>query len=174
MTAHTTGGGATDLLLDAYEAANRDTPIAPRRFTVTHGNFPDARAIERARAMGVAFDSQPAWLHFDGAAIKNAFGPARMRDFLPLRSLTDRGVVVAGGSDHMIRFDSRTAINPFHPFFGMWMAVTRKTQDGSVLGPDERVTREQALRMWTVNGAWMTFEETRRARSNPASSRTSS
>ena len=59
MTAHTTGGGATDLLLDAYEAANRDTPIAPRRFTVTHGNFPDARAIERARATGRRFDSSP-------------------------------------------------------------------------------------------------------------------
>jgi predicted amidohydrolase YtcJ len=159
MTAHTTGGGATDLLLDAYEAANRDTPIAPRRFTVTHGNFPDARAIDRARAMGVAFDSQPAWLHFDGAAIKNAFGPARMRDFLPLRSLTAAGVIVAGGSDHMIRFDSKTAINPYHPFFGMWMAITRKAQDGTVLNPDERVTREQALRMWTLNGAWMTFEE---------------
>ena len=94
MTAHTTGGGATDLLLDAYEAANGDQPIAPRRFTVTHGNFPDRRAIERARAMGVAFDSQPAWLHFDGAAIKNAFGPARMRDFLPLRSLIKAGVPV--------------------------------------------------------------------------------
>jgi hypothetical protein len=167
MTAHTTGGGATDLLLDAYEAANRDTPIAPRRFTVTHGNFPDARAIERARTMGVAFDSQPAWLHFDGAAIRNAFGPARMRDFLPLKSLTDRGVVVAGGSDHMIRFDARTAINPFHPFFGMWMAITRRTQDGSVLGPDERVTREQALRMWTLNGAWMTFEETQKGSIEP-------
>ena len=159
MTAHTTGGGATDLLLDAYEAANQDQPIAPRRFTVTHGNFPDLGAIERARGMGVAFDSQPAWLHFDGAAIKNAFGPARMRDFLPLRSLTNAGVIVAGGSDHMIRFDSREAINPYQPFFGMWMAISRKAQDGTVLGPDERVTREQALRMWTLNGAWMTFEE---------------
>jgi predicted amidohydrolase YtcJ len=159
MTAHTTGGGATDLLLDAYEAADRDRSILPRRFTVTHGNFPDARAIGRARALGVAFDSQPAWLHLDGAAIKNAFGPARMKDFLPLKSLIDAGVVVAGGSDHMIRFDARTAINPFNPFFGMWMAITRRTQDGTVLGAEERVTREQALRMWTVNGAWMTFEE---------------
>jgi predicted amidohydrolase YtcJ len=41
----------------------------------------------------------------------------------------------------------------------MWMAITRKTRDGSVVGPTETVTREQALRMWTLNGAWMTFEE---------------
>jgi predicted amidohydrolase YtcJ len=159
MTAHTTGGGATDALLDAYEAANRERPIADRRFTVTHGNFPDRNAIDRARRMGVAFDVQPAWLHLDGAAIKDVFGPARMRDFLPLRSLLHAGVMTAGGSDHMIRFDSRNAINPYNPFFGMWMAITRKTTDGMVLGPDETVTREQALRMWTLNGAWLTFEE---------------
>jgi predicted amidohydrolase YtcJ len=159
MTTHTTGGGATDALLDAYEAADRDRSIASRRFTVTHGNFPDAQAIARARRLGVAFDSQPAWLHLDGAAIKDVFGPARMSHFLPLRSLIDAGVVVVGGSDHMIRFDSRHAINPFNPFFGMWMAITRKTADGSVLGADQAVTREEALRMWTLNGAWLTFEE---------------
>jgi predicted amidohydrolase YtcJ len=159
MTAHTTGGGATDALLDAYEAADHDHSIADRRFTVTHGNFPNAQAIERARRLGVAFDSQPAWLHLDGAAIKDVFGPERMRDFLPLKSMFDAGVVVAGGSDHMIRFDSRNAINPYNPFFGMWMAITRKTTDGAVLGPDQAVTREQALRMWTLNGAWMTFDE---------------
>jgi predicted amidohydrolase YtcJ len=159
MTAHTTGGGATDALLDAYEAANRDRPIADRRFTVTHGNFPNPQAIERARRLGVAFDSQPAWLHLDGAAIKDVFGPERMRDFLPLKSMFDAGIVVAGGSDHMIRFDSRTAINPYNPFFGMWMAITRKTADGAALGADQGITREQALRMWTLNGAWMTFDE---------------
>ena len=159
MTAHTTGGGATDALLDAYEAANRDRPIADRRFTVTHGNFPNPQAIERAKRLGVAFDAQPAWLHLDGPAIKDVFGPARMKDFLPLRSLFDAGVIVAGGSDHMIRFDSRTAINPYNPFFGMWMAITRRLPDGTVLGTDQTVTREQALRMWTLNGAWMTFEE---------------
>jgi predicted amidohydrolase YtcJ len=159
MTAHTTGGGATDALLDAYEAANQDRPIADRRFTVTHGNFPNAEAIARARRLGVAFDSQPAWLHLDGAAIKDVFGPERMRDFLPLKSMFDAGVIVAGGSDHMIRLDSRTAINPYNPFFGMWMAITRRTRDGATLGADQAITREQALRMWTLNGAWMTFEE---------------
>ena len=49
MTAHTTGGGATDALLDAYEAADRDRSIADRRFTVTHGNFPNAQR-HRTRA----------------------------------------------------------------------------------------------------------------------------
>jgi predicted amidohydrolase YtcJ len=87
------------------------------------------------------------------------FGPARMRTFIPLRSMLQAGVRVAGGSDHMIRFDSRNAINPYHPFLGMWMAVTRKTRDGTVLGTDEIITRQQALHMWTLAGAWLSFEE---------------
>ncbi|HWQ55667.1 MAG TPA: amidohydrolase [Bryobacteraceae bacterium] len=159
MTAHTAGGGATDVVLDAYEAANRDKPINGRRFTISHVNFPNTRAIERAKGMGVAFDCQPPWLHLDGPAIKDVFGPERMAHFLPFRSLLDAGVVVAGGSDHMIKFDSRQAINPYNPFFTMWMAITRKIVDGSVLNPEQRINREEALRMWTVNGAYLSFED---------------
>jgi predicted amidohydrolase YtcJ len=159
MTAHTTGGGAIDALLDAYEATDKEQSILGRRFTVTHGNFPDERAIARAKKMGVAFDCQPAWHHLDGAALKDVFGPARTAQFLPFRSLLDAGIVVAGGSDHMLRFDSRKAINPYNPFFGMWMAITRRTADGATLHPEQGVTRMEALRMWTLNGAYLSFEE---------------
>jgi hypothetical protein len=82
-----------------------------------------------------------------------------MRHFLPFRSMLDAGVVVAGGSDHMVRFDPRLATNPYHPFFGMWMAITRQTVDGSVINPEQRITRIEALRMWTLNGAYLSFEE---------------
>ena len=159
MTAHTAGGGATDALLDAYEAADREKPIKGRRFTVTHVNFPNEQAIARAKKLGVAFDCQPAWHHFDGPALKDVFGPSRTAHFIPLRSIFDAGVVVAGGSDHMIKFDSREAINPYNPFFGMWMAITRKTADGGVLNPEQAITRQEALQMWTLNGAYLSFEE---------------
>jgi len=159
MTAHVTGGGALDVLLDAYEAADREHAIRDRRFTVTHGNFPDRHAIERAKKLGVVFDSQPAWEHLYGPGIKDVFGPERMKDFLPLRSLFDAGIVVAGGSDHMIRFDSRESINPYHPFYGMWMAITRETVDRTVLNPEQRIGRVEALRMWTLNGAYLSFDE---------------
>ena len=52
MTAHVTGGGSLDALLDAYETADREKAIKGRRFTVTLGNFPDPRAIARARTPG--------------------------------------------------------------------------------------------------------------------------
>ena len=161
MTAHTTGGGATDALLDAYELANRTIPIHDRRFTVTHGNFPNPQAIESSKKLGVAYlrNIQPFWLYLDGPAIKDVFGPERMKDFQPLRSLFDAGIVVGGGSDHMIRFDPREATNPYHPFLGMWIAVTRKMTDGKVLNPEQRITRMEALKMWTWNGAYLSFEE---------------
>jgi predicted amidohydrolase YtcJ len=159
MTAHTTGGGATDVLLDAYENVNRTIPIRDRRFTVTHGNFPNARAIERSKKLGVVYDIQPFWLYLDGPAIKDVFGPERMKDFQPLRSLFDAGIVVGGGSDHMIRFDPREATNPYHPFLGMWIAITRKMVDGNVLNPEQRITRMEALKMWTWNGAYLMFAE---------------
>jgi len=167
MTAHTTGGGSTDLLLDAYEAADKEQAIRDRRFTLTHANFPSRQAIERAKRMGVVMDLQPAWMHLDGDALARVMGPKRMEDFQPYRSLFDAGVVVAGGSDHMIKFDSRDAINPYNPFFGMWMAVTRKTRSGAVLNPAERVTREQALRMWTWNAAYLSFDERRKGSIEP-------
>jgi predicted amidohydrolase YtcJ len=159
MTSHVTGGGALDLLLDAYEAANRVKSIVGRRFVATHANFPDERAIERAKKLGVAFDVQPAWLHFDGPALKDVFGPERIKHFLPLRSLMDAGLVVGGGSDHMIRFDPRLATNPYQPFFSMWMAITRKMTDGNVLNPEQRISRFEALKMWTWNNAYIMFAE---------------
>ena len=159
MTAHTAGGGAVDVLLDAYEAADRDRPIRDRRFTVTHGNFANAASIERSKRMGVLWDCQIAWHYLDGPALKEAFGPERMKQFLPFRTMMDAGLLVAGGSDHMIRFDSRNAINPYHPFYGMWMSITRKGVDGPPLTPAERISRMEALKMWTTNGAYMGFEE---------------
>jgi predicted amidohydrolase YtcJ len=159
MTAHTTGGGATDALLDAYEAADKEQSIRKRRFTVTHGNFPNPDAIARAAKLGVVFDCQPAWMYYDAPTLKDVFGPARSADWLPLRSLFNAGIVVAGGSDHMIRFDSRKAINPYNPFFEMWMAITRRTVDGATFHPEQAVSRMEALRMWTLNGAYLSFEE---------------
>jgi predicted amidohydrolase YtcJ len=167
MTAHATGGGALDLLLDAYEEADRSKSIRGRRFNVMHANFPNAAAIERAKKLGVVFDSQIAWYHADADALKETFGPSRMSHFLPLRSLVDAGVPVVGGSDHMIRFHPRDSINPYHPFYGMWMSVTRKTTGGAVFNPEQRVTREEALRMWTINAAYNSFEENRKGTIEP-------
>lgn len=55
----------------------------------------------------------------------------------------------------------------YHPFFGMWMAITRKTVDGSVVTPEQRISREEALRMWTSHGAYLSFEENEKGSIEP-------
>ena len=63
------------------------------------------------------------------------------------------------GSDHMVKLDANESINPYNPFLAMWTSVTRTTERGSVIGLDEAITREEALKMYTINNAYASFEE---------------
>lgn len=159
LTAHSQGGGAIDAFLDAMSALDKDRPIAPTRSHLMHASFQDKHAIGRAREMGILADVQPAWLYLDGAALEKVFTHAGMRYFIPLRTYIDQGIIVAGGSDHMIGFDKNRATNPYNPFLGMWIAVARKTDRGSVLYPEERITRQEALKMYTVWPAHLQFAD---------------
>jgi len=159
MTAHSQGGGAVDTLLETFEKLNAEKPIAPSRSHWMHASFQTPEAIARAKKIGILADVQPAWLYFDGPALEKVFGHEGMRYFFPLRSYLDAGLILAGGSDHMIGFSGDRAVNPYNPFLGMWTAVTRKMRDGRVLYPEERITREEALRLYTTGPAYMQFSE---------------
>lgn len=158
MTAHTAGEGAMDVLLDAYEFADRLVPIKERRFCITHANFPSQNNLERCKRLGVCADVQPAWLWKDGHTLLNVLGPRRMRWFQPYKSWLDY-TTVGGGSDHMIRYDPLDSTNPWGPWLGIWVALTRSLERGGVLEPTEALTREQALRLYTINNAYLHHEE---------------
>jgi predicted amidohydrolase YtcJ len=159
FTAHCTGGGGVDLLLDVFEEVNRIKPIKERRFSIIHGNFFTREAIRRMNELGVYANMQPAWFERDADAMRYILGEERIRTFHPYRSLVDAGVIVNGGSDHMVKWDANTAINPYNPFVAMWTVITRTTDRGSVIMPSEALTREEALKMYTINNAWASFEE---------------
>lgn len=167
LTAHSQGGGAVDALLDAFETLNRERPIAPTRSHVMHASFQSPEAIARMKRLGVLADVQAAWLYLDGPALTKVFGNDGMRYFFPLRSYVDAGIIVAGGSDHMIGFDKNSAVNPYNPFLGMWTAVTRKMKDGAVLHPEERISREEALKMYTIWAAYLQFDEEKKGSIEP-------
>jgi predicted amidohydrolase YtcJ len=162
LTAHSQGGGAVDTLLETFEKLNAEKPIAASRSHWMHASFQSPEAIARAKKIGILADVQPAWLYFDGPALEKVFGHAGMRNFFPLRQYLNAGIVLAGGSDHMIGFPSDKAVNPYNPFIGMWTAVSRKMHDGRVLYPEERITRDEALRMYTTGPAYMQFSEKER------------
>jgi predicted amidohydrolase YtcJ len=159
LTSHVQGGSAIDILLDVFERLDKDKPIAPTRSHVMHGSFMSPDALQRMKRMGIVADVQPHWLHLDVPALRRVFGLDNMRWFFPLRSMIDMGIVTAGGSDHMIGHDKDKAVNPFNPFYGMWMSITRRTTEGQVVYPEECITREQALKMFTIWPAYMIFDE---------------
>jgi predicted amidohydrolase YtcJ len=155
LTSHAQGGGAIDVLLDAFESLDKEKPIGPTRSHVMHGSFMSQEAIGRMQKMGILADVQGGWLHFDVPALEQVFGYKNMRYFFPLHSYLKAGIRIAGGSDH----DMDRAVNPFNPFFNMWMAITRKTREGKVIYGEEKLTREQALRMYTNGSAYLHFDE---------------
>jgi predicted amidohydrolase YtcJ len=159
LTSHAQGGAAIDVLLDVFEALDKVTPIRPTRSHVMHGSFMSAEAVARMKKMGILADVQPGWLHLDVPALEKVFGYRTMRYFFPLQSYAQAGIVMAAGSDHMIGHDKDKAVNPFNPFFSMWMSVTRRTTEGKVIYPEEKVNREQALRMYTNGSAYLQFNE---------------
>ena len=159
FTAHCTGGGGVDLLLDVFEEVNKIKPIKDRRFSIIHGNFYTEDAIRRMKELNVCADMQPAWFYKDADAMRYILGEKIIQTFHPYKSLIDEGVVVNGGSDHMVKLDANTSVNPYNPFLAMWAMITRTTERGTVILPSQAVSREQALRIYTINNAYGSFEE---------------
>lgn len=158
MTAHTAGEGAMDVLLDAYSDVDRKTPIRDLRWCITHANFPSQRNLEICRRLGVVADVQPAWLYKDGTALLGMLGENRVKWFQPYKSWLQY-TTIGGGSDHMIRMDSYHSTNPWNPWLGMWITMTRETEGGALPNPEEKLTREQAIRLYTINNAYLHHEE---------------
>jgi predicted amidohydrolase YtcJ len=160
FTAHSVGDGAVQALLDAYEEVGRELPLRRTRPCIEHANFMSREVVEQAARLGVMLDIQPAWLYLDTRTLVKQFGYDRLRYFQPLRSIFAAGGVAGGGSDHMQKLGSMRSNNPYNPFLGMATAITRRARwyEGR-LHPEEALTREQALRFYTVNNARILFLE---------------
>ncbi len=160
FTAHSVGDAAVHALIEAYAEINKDLPVRPFRPCITHCNFMSLEAIQQMQQLGVVADLQPAWLWLDGATLRKQFGDERLAYFQPYKTLFEHGVIVGGGSDHMQRIGSLRSVNPYNPFLGMWIALTRQPRrTDQPLHPEQAISREQALRLYTINNAFLTFEE---------------
>jgi predicted amidohydrolase YtcJ len=160
FTAHSVGDGAVHTLLETYAEIDKTLPVRPTRPCITHSNFMSKEAVEMLPRLGVVVDIQPAWLYLDTRTLTKQFGYDRLRYFQPLKSIFEAGGIAGGGSDHMQKIGSFRSVNPYNPFLGMQTAITRKARwyDGQ-LHPEEALSREQAIRFYTANNAYMIFRE---------------
>ena len=160
MTAHSVGDGAVHALIEAYEEINNELPVREQRPNITHCNFMSLEAIKKMQRLGIVADLQPAWLERDGATLLKHFGDERLEYFQPYKTIFDHGVIVGGGSDHMQKIGGMRSINPYNPFFGMWITLTRQPRwTDETLHPEQRISREQAIRLYTINNAYLMFQE---------------
>ncbi len=154
FTAHSVGDGAVSLMLGVYEELASEMPIGKTRPCLTHSNFMAPESIEKAARVGAVADIQPIWFYLDGKTLLRHFGDARLSRFQPLRTLVRAGVSFGGGSDHMQKIGSLRSINPYNPWLGMWTAVTRRSRGlEASLHPEEALTRQEAIRMYTIENA---------------------
>jgi len=160
FTVHAVGDGAVQAIVEAYERVNKDFPVRDLRPSITHANFMTPDIIQKMKELGIVANLQPDWLYLDGGTLRKQFGDARLEYFQPYKTLFEQGVIVGGGSDHMQKIGSLRSINQYNPFLGMWITLTRQPRwTDQPLHPEQRITRQQAIRLYTINNAYLTFEE---------------
>ncbi len=160
MSAHVTGDGGTEAVLDAVAAVAREQPdIKQRRFTLIHSYFPSPAIVKKCRELGVGVDTQGYLYYRDADILGEIYGEPWAERFIGLGDWTRGGVPVALNSDHMIGYDPDHAMNSFNPFLMLSIAVTRKTDAGHVHGTHQKLSRLDALRTITQWAAWLSFDE---------------
>jgi predicted amidohydrolase YtcJ len=149
-TVHVQGDKTLDLVLDAYEAADQERSIIGRRWIVEHVPLVHPEQMQRIKRLGVMVSAQ--YQPYTRApTMLREWGRERTETAVPMREFLDNGIIVSGGSDW--------PSFPNNPFLNIYYYVTRNTLDLGPVGEDQRITRVEALRVMTLNNAYLTYEE---------------
>lgn len=149
---HTTGDRAIDLALEALEAAQKEFPRPDARHSLTHTYLISPPALDRLARLDVAVVVQPNFIYTLGPRFAFSFEAERLHQVIPVRTMLQKGIRVIFSSDNI----------PLGPLPGLFSAVHRVSKDGQRLGPDQEISMEQAIRLYTIAGAYLAFEETRK------------
>lgn len=150
VATHAVGDAAIDLVLDAYQAADGDRSIAGRRWTIEHAFIGRPDQLPRLRKLEVAITAQN-HLFLAGPSLVKYWGRSRAHLTTPVRTYLDAGLLVSSGTD--------APVVPYPPLWTIYHFVTRETLTGGVMGVDERVTRQEALKLATINNARLMFDD---------------
>lgn len=151
LITHAIGDRAIDQVLDSYAAVQKEVQPPDPRWRIAHGGVSTPKILQRLRDQKVIVDANPAFVYWIGSWFTK-YGAERVRWSYPGKSYFDRGVMAGGASD--------VGVTPISPWWGIWSAVERKEMNtGNVLAPEERLTVQQALQLYTRNGAFIGREE---------------
>lgn len=164
LVVHGIGDRANRQILDAFEAALAQGPdrAQPPRFRVEHAQVLSPSDVPRFGALGVIASVQPTHCTSDMRWVPDRLGPERSRGAYAWASVLRAGGRLAGGSDF--------PVESHNPFLGFYAAVTRQDASGWPEGgwhPEERLTREEALRVFTIDAAYAGFREQRQGSITP-------
>jgi predicted amidohydrolase YtcJ len=159
---HAIGDRGNRIALDAFRKAARAVPKSPPgggRPRIEHAQVVALSDLARFGAEGVIASIQPTHATSDMPWAERRVGPERIRGAYAWRSLKTAGARLAGGSDFPVESEN--------PLLGFYAAVTRKDRSGRPPGgwrPQEKLTRSEALALFTSDAAYAAFEEERRGR----------
>src|SRR5262249_5147681 len=159
---HAIGDRANTLTLDTFERALLERPERRvLRLRIEHAQILAEADIPRFRALGVLPSMQATHCTSDMAWAVERLGPERLKGAYAWRSLLGTGVIIAGGSDFPVE-------NP-NPFHGIYAAVARRPLSGEDRGwqPEQRMTREEAVRAFTTWNAVASNQEADQGRPAP-------
>ncbi len=147
LVIHAMGDQAIAMIVSTLEKTLKELPKKNHRYRIEHASVLNKELIQRIKKLGVIIAVQPCTVisEFSAWSATDRLGLKRARWLYPLKTLIQEGIWVSGGSDCPMEHIS--------PFSGIQAAVTRK------FFPEEQITVDDALRMYTVNAAYASFDE---------------
>ncbi|MCI0862759.1 MAG: amidohydrolase [Chloroflexi bacterium] len=147
---HANGDLTIDMVLTAYEKAQKAYPRVNTRHRIEHCTLVNEDLLMRMKALGCIATPFCTYVYHHGEKMRY-YGEKRLEWMFAQRSFIDSGVVSTGATDY--------PPGPFEPLLGIQSCVTRTDSTGKEWGVNQRVSVEEALRLYTLNGAYASFEE---------------
>jgi predicted amidohydrolase YtcJ len=152
MACHVMGDAGIDMILDVYEQALAKNPRPDHRLRLEHVPTMRPEQLQRAAALGVTCSLFVDQIHYWGDIIVDGlFGPEHGSRWMPAGSAVAAGMRISLHND--------PPVTPEEPLRNISVAVTRIAPSGRVLGPEERLTVDQAIRAQTIDAAWQLFSD---------------
>lgn len=148
---HAIGDKAIDVTLDAIEAALKAYPREDHRHSIEHCGLPTNEALARMKRLGVTASASVGFGWELGDQHQVLIGPERMKRYYPMRSFKNYGIKAGANFDHSVTMADVIK--------GIYVMVTRKSETGGDLGQNERISRMDAIRAFTIDAAYLNFEE---------------